>query len=180
MIKFINNIDNLIFEILKNQKVMIVFYDNNNENSVELLEKLTIFDIDLCGCIYLVDFHLFLQDNYNKLNSVHIHNLLKYNNYFLLESQITQLSFLNYENIKKIKTPQIYFIKKNNSISEVKYNTEYISRYDNSNTFINLIINFFKKEKEIKKNNYFSEFNKDGEVYLEINIEDIQKNIIYI
>jgi hypothetical protein len=181
MIKFINNIDNLISDILDVEKVLVIFFENNNINSLQLIEKLNIYDMDLVGKIILVDYNIFLKENYNKLNVGFITNYIKYTYKNHLEDQVNNLSFLIFENIKNIKFPQLYFLKKKEKVMELKYNSQYLTNYTDNN-IINLITYFFKNSEnnKQKKNNYVKEFNNNGEVCLDLNEADIETNIIFI
>jgi hypothetical protein len=180
MIKFINNIDNLVSDIIDEEKILIIFFENNNTNSLQLLNKINMYDIDLIGKIILVDYNIFLKENYNKLNLNFIKNYIKYSFKNNLEDQVNNLSFLTFENIKNIKFPQLYFLKKE-KVMELKYNSQYLIN-NTDNNIINLITYFFGKIEIIsnKKNNYVKEYNKNGEVCIDLNEAEIKNNIIFI
>lgn len=181
MIKFINSMNNLIFNIFNVEKVIVIFFTNNDINSLQLVDKISVNDIDLVANIILVEYNSFLKENYNKLNKNFIKNQIKsfYKNN--LENQIDNLFFLTFDNIIDIKLPQLYFLKKNKEVMELKYNSQYLTNYVDNN-IIYLITSFFEKSKSKmeKKNNYAVEFNVDGEVCYNLNETEIIENIVFI
>ncbi len=186
MIKFIDNINNLLCELLSKDKLLLIFYKNNDINSLQLIDKINMYDIDLIGNIVLVDYDKFLNENYNKLNVSFIKNYLKYYIKYHdtpnLENQLSNLLFLTKENITDIKLPQIYFLKKEDDCLMSKYKSQYLDNHIDNN-IINLIKGFFSnyQYKKIKKNNiYVDEFNENGEIDANLNEDDIKNKIVYI
>ncbi len=153
MIKFINNIDNLLSFILEKKRVLICFYNNNCHNSNYLTSTFLNADLDIHITICLVDKYQFLNNNYNKLNSNYINHHFYNNNASLYYSKnlsqiVNSLSFLFYENINNLETPHIYFIDYVNNIITIKYSSTYYSNHDISNNILKLIHNFYNKSNE--------------------------------
>ena len=66
MIKFINQIDNLLIEIINNDKLVLIFYEEHCHNSKKIVNIINNYDLDIETNIILINKNLFLQKNYNK------------------------------------------------------------------------------------------------------------------
>ena len=150
MIKFINNIDNLLNFILDKKKLLICFYDCKCNNSNYLTSMLVNADFDININICLIDKYQFLNNNYNKLNSNYINNTFYNNNSSLYYNKnfseiVNSLSFLFYENIIHSTTPYLFFVETYNNIPTIKYSSVYYSKHDISDNILKMIYNFYDK-----------------------------------
>lgn len=187
MIKFINQIDNLLIEIINNDKLVLIFYEEHCHNSKKIVNIINNYDLDIETNIILINKNLFLQKNYNKLEKQYFKYFIQnnsmesyYNLYF--DKIIENMSFLFYNEIMDLETPHFYFIKKlKNKLPQVIYHSVYYANLDHSNNFIKMINNFNNK-KEIKDNlkekfinNYVLE-----EFDIELLFEEVKKIKIFI
>ena len=190
MIKFINNIDNLLNEIIKNKELVIIFYNLHCNNSEKIISIINDYDFDIDLEVILIDKYEFLQKNYNKLETNYLNYYIQnnttdlyYNNNF--NNIIKNLSFLNYNNLIDLITPHVYFMKKNNNIPVIVHKTVYYANLDHSNNFVKLLNNFGKtkipkifkiSENKISiKNKFISELWD-----IDVTLEEINKIKIFI
>ena len=106
MIKFINQIDNLLIEIINNDKLVLIFYEEHCHNSKKIVNIINNYDLDIETNIILINKNLFLQKNYNKLEKQYFKYFIQnnsmesyYNLYF--DKIIENMSFLFYKKTKK-------------------------------------------------------------------------------
>ena len=189
MIKFINQIDNLLNEIIKNDKLLIILYDEHCQNSKKLISIINSYDLDIDIEIILINKHELLQKNYNKLEKHYFNYYLQnnstqtyYNNYYNII--LSNISFLTYNNLIDLETPHFFFIKKSkNLVPTILHHSTYYANFDYSNNFVKLLNNFSKKN---FKQNISIITKKHINVYvleqldIRIPIEEIQKIQIFI
>lgn len=184
MIKFINQIDNLLNEIIENKKMLFVFYNEHCNSSKKLISIINNYDFDIDLEVIVIDKYLFLQKNYNKLEKNYFNYYLQNNStqfYYNTHYQniMNNLSFLFYNNIIDIDTPHFYFIEKINMIPKVLYHSAYSANLDYSNNFVKMLMKFTKpsKPKSISKipNQFILE-----QVGIDLPLEEIKKVKIFI
>ena len=187
MIKFINQIDNLLIEIINNDKLVLIFYEEHCHNSKKIVNIINNNDLDIETNIILISKYLFLQKNYNKLEKQYFKYFIQnnsselyYNSYF--DKIIDNLSFLFYNEITNIETPHLYFIKKvKNIFPKIVYHSVYYANLDYSNNFIKMIYNFNKEilKENMKENKLINTYILE-QFDLELLFEEIKKIKIFI
>ena len=114
MVKFTNNIDELLYEIINNYRLIIIFH-KNCQQSIELMNYA--FGTDYK--IIFVNKNIYLNINSDKLDTFYFDYFVfsKYYNKYHEIKPLKNLSFLNDKNIRAItEIPKIYFIENYNLV----------------------------------------------------------------
>ena len=174
MIKFLNNIENIISDLLTYKKSIIFFYLDNCENSYKLYDIINNNDYYIKNNIILININNFIKHNEKK----YIDNSL--NNYiFKLYPYIknNDLYIFNKNFVTNMFYPKLIFL--NNSFEIIDSFT--YSYYNFNNTYLmhQLFINFSTNTKNTEKiiNSYLDEKPKK---ITKKNIDNIQKMVIFI
>jgi len=173
MIKFLNNIENLLIEILSNTKSVIFFYLDNCQISRSLFDIINKNNYDLKNNIILINKNIFLKNNNSKFNNNSLNNYI-FGLYPSLKNFLNLGTYIFSKNhVETIICPKYYLIT--NSLQILDNYTFY--KNDNADNFkilyelFSLITNKFEiNNSKNLKNIYKSETDKR-----KITIKDIKK-----
>lgn len=181
MIKYLNNLENITFDLNHENKIILIIYDNFDPLSYGLLDMISNFDEIKNHNIIISNKSFLKNDMINKTNLSYF-SKMHISEFYSIFKQINELTDLD--------VPYLYFFK--NSI--LMYKTFYNNLYDkdfkmlkhimlnyfnkNNSTNFNLLIDNYNNNDEIKiikKEEFMKEFNDTIIIFNKTFIKEIKK-----